>query len=642
MAADSLAAGSDPAGPLAAEASAPEPLAAEASAAEPPAAESAAGQPAAEPATPHSSDPTAAYPTVAANPWARPGGPEQPAEWVDPTPTDPILRIPPTPPTPPEPKSTAAAVLLNLTGVGAGYFYLRRRWQAWTATVLTVALVVVAFITNAAANPWLWRILAAVWLVILVLDARRIAVKHPPIANRRPVVIGAIAVVAVVGAYIGYGVLGRGTYDDGLAAQGRGDCAVATDQFKAVTGPYELTLSSDISAANRGLVECADFTHAADSDDEATVVQRYGQFRVDHPDSPLRPFVRDKLVETYTTWARGLRDEGKLADSIKVYRDLLSEDESFAPEVADAYMRLAKKLTSETPVSASAAATALEAIADEFGDTPTAKEVPAAFDALYAAAIAPIAAGQPCKAVDVLAFFAGLTNKVAAKVAGEAKNQYPRAMLDCGLNELRDGQAAIAVGTLDRSSRPSRITATCRRPSRRRSPPRWPSAPARGCRCQHPSARAARSRSPSTTSSTARSTSSWRAPPRTSSPCLRVRPARRFTRPVPAPPPATRPSGSLCSRSVWVRAPTTCSPTSSAAETWSSSSTPVAAGSTCTACIRSATADPGRAAGPGNRSGGAPSRDHRTTPSIWKVCTWPSANGTRRVLPLRAAPSRWV
>ncbi|MBB5801368.1 hypothetical protein F4560_001136 [Saccharothrix ecbatanensis] len=387
---------------------------------------------------------------MAANPWARPGGPEQPAEWVDPTPTDPILRIPPTPPTPPEPKSTAAAVLLNLTGVGAGYFYLRRRWQAWTATVLTVALVVVAFITNAAANPWLWRILAAVWLVILVLDARRIAVKHPPIANRRPVVIGAIAVVAVVGAYIGYGVLGRGTYDDGLAAQGRGDCAVATDQFKAVTGPYELTLSSDISAANRGLVECADFTHAADSDDEATVVQRYGQFRVDHPDSPLRPFVRDKLVETYTTWARGLRDEGKLADSIKVYRDLLSEDESFAPEVADAYMRLAKKLTSETPVSASAAATALEAIADEFGDTPTAKEVPAAFDALYAAAIAPIAAGQPCKAVDVLAFFAGLTNKVAAKVAGEAKNQYPRAMLDCGLNELRDGQAAIAVGTLDR------------------------------------------------------------------------------------------------------------------------------------------------------------------------------------------------
>ncbi|PSL53360.1 hypothetical protein B0I31_109150 [Saccharothrix carnea] len=397
-----------------------------------------------------SSEFEAAHPTAAVNPWARPSGPEEHAVWVDPTPTDPILRIPPTPP---EPKSTAAAVLLNLTGVGAGYFYLRRRWQAWTAAVLAVVLVVVAFATNAAANPWLWRILAAVWLAILVLDARRIAVQHPPIANRRPVVVGAIAVVAVVGAYIGYGVLGRGAHDDGLAAQGRGDCAAATDRFNAVTGPYELTLSSDVAAADRGLAECADFTRAADSEDQATVVQRYGQFRRDHPDSPLSPFVREKLVETYTTWARGLRDEGRLSDSIKVYRDLLAEDESFAPEVADTYLRLAKKLTSETPVGASAAATALEAIADEFGDTPAAKEVPAAFDALYAAATAPLAAGKPCEVVDVLGFFAELTNDVAAKVAAEATNQYPRVMLDCGLSELRDGQATAAITTLDRFMR---------------------------------------------------------------------------------------------------------------------------------------------------------------------------------------------
>ncbi|NUT49903.1 MAG: hypothetical protein HOV94_21725, partial [Saccharothrix sp.] len=385
---------------------------------------------------------------MAASPWARPGGgSEGHVEWIDPTPTDPILRIPPPPP---EPRSTAAAVLLNLTGVGAGYFYLRRRWQAWTATALAVVLVVVAFATNAAANPWLWRTLAVVWLAILVLDARRIAVKHPPVANRRPVVIGVIAVVAVVGAYIGYGLLGRTAYDDGLAAQSRGDCAAATGRFKTVTGPYELTLSSDVAAANRGLAECADFTSAADAEDDATAVQRYGQFRRDHPDTPLIPFVHDGLVETYTTWARGLRDEGKLAESIKVYRELLTEDESFAPEVADTYLRLAKQSTSETPVGSNAAATALVAIADEFADTPSAKEVPAAFDALYAAATAPLAAGKPCEVVDVLAFFAGLVNKAAAKVAGEAKNQYPRAMLDCGLNQLRDGQAAIAVSTLDR------------------------------------------------------------------------------------------------------------------------------------------------------------------------------------------------
>ncbi|MFE2754322.1 hypothetical protein ACFXGA_20225 [Actinosynnema sp. NPDC059335] len=295
----------------------------------------------------------------------------------------------------------------------------------------------------------MWRVLAACWLALLVLDAWRIAAKHPPVTTRRPVVVGIVAVVALVGAYLGYGLLGRAAYDDGVAAQGRGDCATATGRFNAVTGPYELTLSSDVAAADRGLVECADFTGAAGSDGE-TAVERYVRFRRDHPDSPLGPIVHDRLIETYTTWARGLRDEGRLADAIKVYRDLLAEDESFAPEVADAYLRLAKAFTAETPVGVNGATTALEAIADDFGGTPSAEEVPAAFDALYAAATAPLAAGKPCQVVDVLAFFAGRTSDVAAKVAGDAKNRYPRAMLDCGLNQLRDGDGSAAVATLDR------------------------------------------------------------------------------------------------------------------------------------------------------------------------------------------------
>ncbi|WP_148088769.1 hypothetical protein [Saccharothrix texasensis] len=99
------------------------------------------------------------------------------------------------------------------------------------------------------------------------------------------------------------------------------------------------------------------------------------------------------------------------------YRDLLAEDESFG---------------------------------DEFADTPSAEEVPAAFDALYAAATAPLAAGVPCQAVDVLAYFAGLTDKAAAKVVGQAKEQYPGAMLDCALSQLRDGQASTSITTLDR------------------------------------------------------------------------------------------------------------------------------------------------------------------------------------------------
>jgi hypothetical protein len=42
-------------------------------------------------------------------------------------------------------------------GLGLGYAYLRRPLRTVTAVVGSVVLVVVAFTTNAANAPWLWR-----------------------------------------------------------------------------------------------------------------------------------------------------------------------------------------------------------------------------------------------------------------------------------------------------------------------------------------------------------------------------------------------------------------------------------------------------------------------------------------------------
>ena len=55
------------------------------------------------------------------------------------------------------PRSAWAAALLNLTGLGLGYAYVRRGWRVLAAVLGSAALVVVAFAADAADLPWLWR-----------------------------------------------------------------------------------------------------------------------------------------------------------------------------------------------------------------------------------------------------------------------------------------------------------------------------------------------------------------------------------------------------------------------------------------------------------------------------------------------------
>lgn len=382
-----------------------------------------------------------------------------PSEWVDDAPTDPRLPVL-TPPAPLPPRSRPAAVLLNLTGIGLGYAYLGRWLRAWVSTVVAAALVLVAFSTDAAASPWLWRVVAVVWLAVLALDAARIAARHPRPAERRArtrsALAGALGVVVVAAAYVGYGVAGRDAYADGLAAQARGDCAAATEEFDAVTGRYELTLSRDVAAAARARVECAAYTEATEAQhagDHDTAVERYLRFRRDHPGSALAPHVRDNLVRTYTAWARQLRDEGQFTQAIDVYRDLVEEDPSYRAEAADTYLRLARKARPDSVdvlTHARGSVDALLVIAREFGDTPAAGEVPAALDAVYGEAAAPYARGEFCTAIPVLEYFAGLTDPAAGKVAGDARANLPRGVLECGLGHLRDGRSAEAVTALQR------------------------------------------------------------------------------------------------------------------------------------------------------------------------------------------------
>jgi hypothetical protein len=195
------------------------------------------------------------------------------------------------------------AALLNLTGLGLGYVYLRSRVLAAIALVLTAGIVTLGFVTDAADRPWVWRGAVLGWVLLLFGHAAFLASRRAPGPHGRgPVVAGLVAVAVVAGGYVGYGVAGAATYDRGVTAQADGDCVTATDAFDAVTGPFELTLSADVPAARARTVECAAFQKARtaqDRDDYESAIVLYDDFGKLYPDSVLAPHVHTNLADTH-------------------------------------------------------------------------------------------------------------------------------------------------------------------------------------------------------------------------------------------------------------------------------------------------------------------------------------------------------
>jgi TolA-binding protein len=323
---------------------------------------------------------------------------------------------PPALPTPTgPPKSVTAAVLLNLTGLGIGYGYLRRFGWLAVALAITLGLVVVAFVVDAAGNPWLWRGIAAGWLAVIALHTTLVARRQRATAPQRgPAIAGVVAVAVLVGGYVGYGVIGGSVYDDGLAAQAAGDCATAVNDFDTVTGPFELTLSSDVTAAADRRTECETYTHATDAQqrgDHDTAIGRYLAFTRAYPNSVLAPFVHTTLADAHLASATDWQEP----------------------------------LTAE---QARASVDTLLMVSREFSDTPAAKKVPEAITDAFAAANKPYEAGKFCDALPALTYFAALAADSAGEIVATANTNRARALLECGLSQVRAGDTE-ATTTLD-------------------------------------------------------------------------------------------------------------------------------------------------------------------------------------------------
>jgi tetratricopeptide (TPR) repeat protein len=315
------------------------------------------------------------------------------------------------------PRSVVGAALLNVTGLGLGYAYLRNRGLLVVALVGTVALVTAALLTDAAARPWLWRGLMLSWLVALGAHAALLASRREPgAAQRTPVLAGVAAVAVVVAGYVGYGLAGAGAYDRGVAAQADGDCPTATDEFDSVTGPYKLTFSADIAEAERRADECAAYEKAMAAQkrgDFTAAILLYEKLRQDDPDSPLAPYVHTNLADSHFAKATSWRSPVSSVDVEVSVNTLLM-------------------------------------LSREFADTEPAKKVPGAIADMFTEATKPYGEGKFCDALPALTFFAALDpSSVGARIAADANTFRARSLYECGLSQAHANDYPTAVTTLE-------------------------------------------------------------------------------------------------------------------------------------------------------------------------------------------------
>lgn len=405
-----------------------------------------------------------------------------------------------------------AAAALNLTGFGLGYVFLRRWWIGGVYLVLTAVLVLLAFLTDAGEAPWLWRIVALVWVLAAAghawwlarRDAApvRQAVAQPgpygpygpppgpygpnpyaanpygqaapvaapaPTSAQRLVPLGvAVAVLAVtITGYLLYVGAGDRTYADAVTAQGRGDCATAAPAFGRVSGIFELTLSANSrDAAARGK-ECDELVVADEqraSGQQAAAVTSYRAFRTAYPASSLVPVVDRDLQATFAEWGTALRAKGDRTGAITVYRDGLNEPGAAAqlrPELAATYLERAADTVAAFPFNGPQLVESTRSVTDdlltvrsEFADTPSAGMVGKGLADMVAALGPKLATIGSCNAAPVLDHLASLPPAQVTEIAAPVAQARAGALLACGLENYqanRLDQAAASLGALEAS-----------------------------------------------------------------------------------------------------------------------------------------------------------------------------------------------
>lgn len=314
----------------------------------------------------------------------------------------------------------AAAALLNASGLGAGYLYLRLWGRAVGSWLVTALLVLAALGLHASGTPWFWITLFALWLAHQAYSGWKHGSAGPP--GRRapwlPLTAGAALLALVIAGAVQYRGGPQDALERGDAAHAAGDCATAVEHYDAATATRnELTFSPALDRAADGRAGCRIVLTAEAAAGEADypgAINGYGDYLARYDGTPPWPGAEDRLAGLHLDQADSLAADGTVEAAYAAYA----------------------AIPAGFPGSAPAAA------------------VPDRLDALYEARTTALAAGDHCPAVDELRPFLELAGEhrddpLAEDLAGRARGALPDALYACGMDDYRDEHYTDARTTLE-------------------------------------------------------------------------------------------------------------------------------------------------------------------------------------------------
>ncbi|MDT0306685.1 hypothetical protein RM780_06885 [Streptomyces sp. DSM 44917] len=360
-----------------------------------------------------------------------------------PTPPPPPPSAPPPPAYPPsagrprDARTAATAALLNLSGLGAGYLYLRRRSRAVLCWVATGTLLLAVLPPDADGIPGPWAALYAAALVLFALDGWRLG--RPPVLGGHsrawlPVTAGVLLLSLPAGSVLLFENARREALESDLR-----------DRLAAADAEVE-------RAGARPFGEARDLYRSA--------VDAYVAVRREHPDTRAAGTVRGRLDDLYAAATApggetAGRDRCAALSPLRFFQSLPGEVED-----AEA-RRLAERAAGDLPgplhdcglqrIAASDPASAAQPLTELLGDHAGSDEaagLPAELDARQRASLDALSGETPCPGLDDLRalnrLLAELPGEEFATLTAEGREAEPEGLYQCGRFGFLNGQYANA------------------------------------------------------------------------------------------------------------------------------------------------------------------------------------------------------
>ncbi len=331
-------------------------------------------------------------------------------------------------------KTGLRAALLNLSGLGAGYFFLRSWVFFGINLAVTIGLLVAAAIMGAADNLLIWAPVLLTWVLVTVVhglfagrqhERRLMAQGVPPAPKSGPLVLAACLAVVMVLSLVGVWQTGEWRLRVADAAHARGDCDTATDVYGQVEGGFQLSMSPSLMDKARAGSEACALLITAQND--------------------VRDENYDHALASYTSYfdheaARWEDTDGSVA---QVQFDHAGQ---LAAEADELYFG---EVTDEASEAYQQAQETYAFIAENLSDTPAAAQVPDALVEMYDQATGDYSGESWCSGFDQISMFEDLDWEAAPDVAERIETELPDAALNCGWAQVDAGDFDDAEARAD-------------------------------------------------------------------------------------------------------------------------------------------------------------------------------------------------